>query len=136
MRAAVGAVHACVCEWGGMQGFVGLRGLATEAGKQLEPLFCLHGQNGPEACSWLCGGEVDRQTCKLAGSAGGEGEGRGGEREWGRGERWEVRGGEGVEYGLSMFEVFSPECKGGVSNGEGRARFDHSELKREKEQIR
>ena len=35
-----------------------------------------------------------------------------------------------------MFEVFSPECKSGVSNGEGRAWFDHGELKREKEQTR
>ena len=81
-----------------MQGFVGLRGLATEAGKQLEPLFSLHGQNGPEAGSWLCGGEVDGQTCKLAGSARGKEEGEGG---WGGGERWEVRrggGGVGTEH--------------------------------------
>ena len=35
-----------------------------------------------------------------------------------------------------MFEVFSPECKSGVSNGEGLAWFDHGELKREKEQHR
>ena len=68
-----------------MQGFVGLRGLATEAGKQLEPLFSLHGQNGPEACSWLCGGEVDGQTCELAGSA--------------RGKRREREGGEEVRDG-------------------------------------
>ena len=31
-----------------------------------------------------------------------------------------------------MFEVFSPECKSGVSNGEGLAWFDHGELKRER----
>lgn len=68
-----------------MQGFLGLRGLATETGKQLEPLFSFHGQNGPEACSWVCGGEVDGETCKLAGSARGKirGEGRGGENERG-----------------------------------------------------
>lgn len=38
-----------------------------------------------------------------------------------------------MEEEQSMFEVFSPECKSGVSNGEGWAWFYHSELKREKE---